>query len=79
HVNDARGIPHILEHIVLEGSKKYPLQNMFYRLSDKNFETMMNAGTYTDFTCYYFATNLDNGFMNLADVYLDSVFNPLIT
>lgn len=78
-VMDNKGVPHILEHMVLEGSKKYPAHNMFYKLSDKNFETDMNAGTYNNFTTYYFGANLEEGFLNLADVYLDAVLNPLIT
>ncbi len=78
-VTNNMGIPHILEHMVLEGSKKYPEHNMFYKLSDKNFETEMNAGTYNNFTTYYFGSNLEEGYFNLADVYLDAVLNPLIT
>lgn len=78
-VDNNKGIPHILEHMVLEGSKKYPSHNMFYKLAEKNFETEMNAGTYNNFTTYYFGTNVEEGYFNLADVYLDAVLNPLIT
>ena len=39
----------------------------------------MNAFTYPDKTCYPVASQNLKDFYNLVDVYLDSVFFPLIT
>ncbi|CAA7400918.1 unnamed protein product [Spirodela intermedia] len=73
---DSTGIPHILEHSVLCGSKKYPLKEPFVELLKSSLHTFLNAFTYPDRTCFLVAsTNLKN-FYNLVDVYLDAVFFP---
>lgn len=56
---DSTGIPHILEHSVLCGSRKYPLKEPFVELLKGSLHTFLNAFTYPDRTCYPVAsTNL---------------------
>lgn len=56
---DSTGIPHILEHSVLCGSRKYPLKEPFVELLKGSLQTFLNAFTYPDRTCYPVAsTNL---------------------
>jgi presequence protease len=74
----SNGVAHILEHSVLQGSKKYPISSMFFALQGKNFETMLNAQTSLDNTEYILSSLNDKGFMNLLDVYLDATFFPLL-
>lgn len=74
----SNGAPHILEHTVLCGSKKYPLKDPFFSMTRRSLNTFMNALTGQDFTCYPAASQVEADFYNLLDVYIDSVFNPLL-
>ncbi|XP_022927677.1 presequence protease 1, chloroplastic/mitochondrial-like [Cucurbita moschata] len=74
--NDSTGIPHILEHSVLCGSKKYPVKEPFVELLKGSLHTFLNAFTYPDRTCYPVASTNTKDFYNLVDVYLDAVFFP---
>ncbi|KAE9596452.1 hypothetical protein Lal_00007907 [Lupinus albus] len=73
---DSTGIPHILEHSVLCGSRKYPLKEPFVELLKGSLQTFLNAFTYPDRTCYPVASTNTKDFYNLVDVYLDAVFFP---
>ncbi|KAG9155235.1 hypothetical protein Leryth_023268 [Lithospermum erythrorhizon] len=73
---DSTGIPHILEHSVLCGSRKYPLKEPFIELMKGSLNTFLNAFTYPDRTCYPVASTNSKDFYNLVDVYLDAVFFP---
>jgi Zn-dependent M16 (insulinase) family peptidase len=72
------GTAHILEHSVLCGSEKYPLKEPFVELIKSSMNTFLNAMTYPDKTIYPVASLNTQDLLNLADVYLDAVFNPLI-
>ncbi len=76
---DSTGLPHILEHSVLGGSHKYPLKEPFLELVKGSLKTFLNAMTYPDKTVYPVASTNLKDFYNLADVYLDAVFFPLLT
>lgn len=75
---DDCGTPHIIEHSVLCGSKKYPVKDPFNELAKGSLNTYLNALTYSDKTVYPVASRNDKDFDNLVDVYLDAVFNPLM-
>ena len=51
-VENSKGIPHILEHSVLCGSRKYPIKEPFVELIKGSLNTFLNAFTYPDRTCY---------------------------
>ena len=74
--NDDTGVPHIIEHSVLCGSKKYPVKDPFSELAKGSLNTYLNATTYTEKTMYPLASVNDADFKNIMDVYLDAVFNP---
>ncbi|BBD10068.1 insulinase family protein [Desulfovibrio ferrophilus] len=76
--SDSTGVPHILEHSVLCGSKKFPVKEPFVELLKGSLQTFLNAFTYPDKTCYPVASANLQDFYNLVDVYLDAVFHPLI-
>ena len=78
-VSDNTGVPHILEHSVLAGSKKYPLKDPFKELLKSSMQTFLNAVTYPDRTLYPVSSQVENDFFNLVDIYCDAVFNPLLT
>lgn len=74
----SKGISHILEHSVLNGSKKYRTKEPFMDMISSSLQTFLNAMTYPDKTVYPVASENDKDFFNLQDVYLDAVFNPRV-
>ncbi|HRN68384.1 MAG TPA: insulinase family protein, partial [Promineifilum sp.] len=76
---DSTGLPHILEHVVLAGSQKYPLKDPFFELVKSSLATFINAMTFPDKTIYPAASTNLQDFYNLLDVYVDAVFHPLLS
>ena len=76
---DNSGLPHILEHTVLCGSEKYPVKDPFNELVKTSLASFLNAMTYPDKTVYPCASMNRKDFQNLAKVYCDAVFHPLLT
>lgn len=74
----SNGVAHILEHSVLNGSKKYPIHGMFFAMQGRNFETYSNALTGFTLTEYPFSTIDVKGYSNLMSVYTDAVFFPTL-
>jgi Zn-dependent M16 (insulinase) family peptidase len=75
---DDTGLPHILEHSVLCGSRDFPVKDPFVELAKGSLNTFLNAMTYPDKTVYPVASCNDKDFQNLMHVYLDAVFYPNI-
>lgn len=75
---DSKGKAHIMEHSVLNGSKKYRTKDPFMDMASSSLQTFLNAMTYPDKTVYPVSSENDKDFRNLVDVYLDAVFNPLV-
>ncbi len=75
---DSTGVPHILEHSVLCGSKNFPVKDPFVELVKGSLNTFLNAMTYPDKTVYPVASCNDKDFQNLMHVYMDAVFYPNI-
>ena len=72
------GVFHILEHSVLNGSKRYPVREPFVDLLKGSMQTFLNAMTYPDKTMYPVASRNKKDFFNLVSVYMDAVFAPAI-
>lgn len=75
---DATGVPHIIEHTVLCGSRNFPAKDPFVELVKGSLNTYLNATTYPDKTMYPVASCNDKDFQNLMHVYMDAVFYPNI-
>ncbi|HPJ37883.1 MAG TPA: insulinase family protein, partial [Spirochaetota bacterium] len=75
---DDTGLPHILEHSVLTGSRKFPTKEPFVELLKGSLNTFLNAMTFPDKTMYPVASKNGQDFFNLMDVYCDAVFYPNI-
>lgn len=73
---DSTGVPHILEHSVLCGSRKYKTKDPFVHLLKGSLQTFLNAFTYPDRTCYVVASQNEKDFYNLVNVYADAVYHP---
>lgn len=75
---DSTGVAHILEHIVLMGSQRYPVPDPFFGMIPRSLSTFMNAMTSNDWTTYPFSTRNEKDYFNLLGVYLDAAFFPLM-
>jgi secreted Zn-dependent insulinase-like peptidase len=70
------GIAHFLEHMVFMGSKKYPDENNFMELVNKN-GGYTNAMTGDTHTTYYFTIE-STKFINILDVFANFFITPLL-
>jgi Zn-dependent M16 (insulinase) family peptidase len=70
------GIPHIMEHSVLAGSRKFPVREPFFEMVKTSMATFINAMTSQAYTVYPICSNVKKDFFNLAEVYCDAVFHP---
>ncbi|QEN05564.1 hypothetical protein EW093_12850 [Thiospirochaeta perfilievii] len=78
-VTSSNGIPHIIEHSVLSGSKKYNLKDPFQAMMTGSVNTFLNAYTFPDKTSYPASSVLEKDFFNLMSVYGDAVFFPRLS
>lgn len=76
--SDSTGVPHIIEHCVLSGSRKYTTKEPFMDMAKGSLQTFMNAMTFSDKTLFPIASRNEKDFFNLMDVYLDAVLYPKI-
>lgn len=75
---NSTGVPHIIEHCVLNGSRKYKTKEPFMDLARSSMATFLNAMTSSDMTVYPVASRNEQDYRNLMDVYLDAVFFPVL-
>ena len=76
---DDTGVQHILEHSVMTGSRNYPLKEVFFEMLKMSLATDASAMNYVDHAFYYASSNVQKDLFNLAEVFFDSVFHPLLT
>lgn len=75
---DNRGANHILEHISVSGSQKYPLKNVLFTIANQTYSTYINAFTAQTFTTYPVSSMSEDQLLKLTDVYLDCVYHPSV-
>ena len=75
---DSKGEAHVLEHVALCGSARFPVRDPFFSMIKRSLNTFMNAMTAADWTAYPYATQNKNDYFNLLAVYLDASFFPNI-
>lgn len=78
HPTKSHGVAHIVEHTVLQGSQKFPINNVFFHMNKRSFATFMNALTGPDYTCYPASSQCPDDFYNLLSIYSDAAFHPLL-
>lgn len=75
-VQDNRGIPHILAHMLITPpSKRYP-PSSGVEINDESLTGPMNAWTYPDWTIFYVETGNQADLYDQALAWLDRVFRP---
>lgn len=75
---DSTGVFHILEHSVLNGSRRFPVKEPFVSMLQSSMQTFLNAMTFSDKTVFPVSSRNEQDLFNLMAVYLDAVFCPLI-
>ena len=75
---DDTGTPHVFEHAILKGSRKYPSSQLFFNLRNRTYNTYMNAYTYNRHTTYPVSSMSEAQLLKLADYYTDSCFHPMV-
>lgn len=75
---DNTGLPHVFEHATIQGSEKYPGEQMFFNLSYQTYNTYMNASTGKWYTTFPLASLSEAQLLKLAEFYTDACFNPVI-
>ena len=75
---NSKGMAHIMEHSVLNGSTRFPSKDPFMAMDSSSLQTFLNAMTYPDKTVFPVSSENDKDFRNLVDVYTDAVFAPLV-
>ncbi|MBQ6358995.1 MAG: insulinase family protein, partial [Clostridia bacterium] len=75
---DNTGLPHVFEHATIQGSEKYPGEQMFFNLSYQTYNTYMNAFTGKWYTSFPLASLSEAQLLKLAEFHTDACFNPVI-
>lgn len=75
---DNTGANHILEHISVSGSKKYPIKNILFTVANQTYSTFINAFTSQNFTTYPVSSMSEAQLLKFTDMYMDCVFNPSV-
>lgn len=76
--DDNTGANHVLEHITISGSQKYPLKDVLFTVSNQVYSTYANAATFLNATTYPISSMSEEQLLKLTDVYLDCVYNPYV-
>ena len=78
---DDTGLPHILEHCVMKGSRNYPIKGGVSEIMKMSLATYdsTNAMNCVDHAFYYTSNSVKKDLFNIAEVHFDSVFYPLLT
>lgn len=75
---DNTGVNHVLEHITVSGSEKYPMENVMFTIANQTYCTFINAFTTATSTIFPVSSMSEEQLFRLAEVYLDCVYNPSV-
>lgn len=73
-----QGIPHIIEHMVLQGSGNYPVKDLYIELDKRCMATYAYGTTGSNRTVYMCSCLNAKQYGKLVSVFLDGLFNPLL-
>ncbi|MGN6715727.1 insulinase family protein [Anaerocolumna jejuensis] len=76
---DNAGAIHVLEHMSISCSNKYPLKDLIFAILNQTYSTYANAYTRQNFTTYPVSSLSEEQLLKLTDVYLDSVYHPSVS
>ena len=76
---DDSGFPHVLEHMVLRGSRRYPDDQLYTSLLQGSLASHLNASTRAEHTSFQAASPSVVDILRLQEVLLDALFHPLLS
>ena len=74
---DDTGLQHILEHSVMAGSRNYPVKEVFFEMIKMSLAST-NAMNWIDHAYYYASSNVRKDLFNMAEIFFDAVYHPLL-
>ncbi|KAH7649876.1 insulinase [Cryptosporidium bovis] len=74
-----KGIPHALEHLLFNGSKKFPFSDSIDKISNRLYCPYINAFTLDDSTSYEFESINEETLHSMLYVWLDHLLNPILS
>lgn len=77
--HDDDGLPHTLEHIVLQGSERYPYKGALYLIANRCLAYGVNGFSDVDGTYYTISNVGSDGFLVLMPIYLEHILYPTCT
>ncbi|GGL10635.1 insulinase family protein [Deinococcus radiotolerans] len=72
------GHPHVLEHLVLMGSRRFPSRDAFQAWQRWQLLDYLNASTTRDWTAFTASGTVPGDMLDTLDFLLDATFNPLL-
>ncbi len=75
-VSDDRGIPHVLEHMVLGGSRRWPGTDLVRAMQNRTAAQGMGSETYPFFTVYHFDSSVESDMRAIFEVWFDAILRP---
>jgi Zn-dependent M16 (insulinase) family peptidase len=75
-VADDRGLPHVLEHMVLSGSKRRPGTDLAGGMMNRTVVEELNATTHSFMTNYHFSSAVESDMKGLFEVWFDAILRP---
>ena len=76
--SDNSGALKVLQHMVMQGSEKYPIRNLFHELKKRSFVNLLTSYSSNEWTAFPFSSTSLKDFNNVIDVYFDAILHPLI-
>ncbi len=75
-VTDDRGLPHVLEHMVFDGSKKRPGTDLARGMMNRTVTESMNGCTCPFMTNYFFNSAVESDMRAIFEVWFDAILRP---
>ncbi len=75
-VSDDRGIPHVLEHMVLGGSRRWPGTDLVRAMQNRTVAQSMGSDTYPFFSVYHFDSAGESDMRAIFEVWFDAILRP---
>ena len=75
-VSDDRGIPHVLEHMVLKGSRRRPGTDLLRAMQNQTAAKSMGSYTFPSCTVYHFDSAVESDMRTIFEVWFDAILRP---
>ena len=72
---NSKGVPLILQNLLLNGSKKFPIRDSIKNFSKNSFNEKNEIFTGLDFSIFSFSSFNKKDYENLLNLYIDTIFN----